>query len=84
MTVIREFNRKYLEWEDKDTLTVAEARAILDSVPESALDRMAKINKGLPRAKAMKIFRDCIAGLPDEQPLRSLIAKNIQREFGRP
>jgi hypothetical protein len=83
MTTNREYNRRYNEWVEKESLTVAEARAILDAVPESALAGMAKLNKSLPRTVAMRIFRACIKDKSEDAVLRSQIAKNIQREFGK-
>lgn len=83
MTTSREYNHRRNEWVEKESLTVAEARAILDAVPESALARMAKLNKSLPRTVAMRIFRDCLRDKSDDAVLPSLTAKNIKREFGK-
>jgi hypothetical protein len=81
-TKSREYRRGH--WEERDSLTVAEARSILDAFPESKLAGMCKLNPGVPREQGMQIFRRCLDGKPDNEVLKSTIAKNIQREFGKP
>lgn len=82
-TKSREWNRRYMEWETKPSLTVAEARALLDSVPPSAMAGMSRLNPEVPRDMAMGIFRRVLDGKPDTEVLKASIAKNIQREFGK-
>ena len=81
MTKARELKRG--KWVDVDSLTVAEARAILDAVSADGLAGMCRLNPGIPREMGMDIFRRAIAGKADEEVMKSGIAKNIQREFGQ-
>ena len=82
MTTIRELWND--EWVERPTLTAGEARAILARAKERGwLDGTpARLNKGLTRKQAWEILSAGIKDRADDYAIDSLIAKNIQREFG--
>jgi len=71
-----------MKWVTRETLTAGEARAILAAAKKRGLHGMGKINSGLTKQQAWDILSAGIENVADHDPIHSIAAKNITREFG--
>lgn len=84
-TEIDQYCRRERRWVKRQTITTAAARRLCDVIESRTeqLDKPTKLNPAMTHRQAVEIFR---AALTDDAnvPIRTLIAKNIQRVAGVP
>lgn len=84
-TEIERFDRRASRWVKVPTITTAAARRLCDEIASRTelLDKPTKLNKNITHRQAVEIFRASLTG-GDNEPIRTLIARNIQRVAGVP
>lgn len=84
-TEIDHLDRRASRWVKLCTITTVAARRLCDEIEARTelLDRPTKLNKTMTHRQAVAIFRASLTG-GDDTPIRTLIARNIQRVAGVP
>ena len=60
-----------------------EARIIMERAKGKGLSGVSRINKTATRQIVFDILWSGVEGIPDEDAIDNLVARNIKREFGR-
>ena len=79
--LISERTYRPMGWFNAPTLSVGKARTLMLVAQEAGLHGAARVNKALTRQQAFDILWATVADKPETEPLRSLVARNIWREF---